>query len=410
MTANARKLIGSLTLGVFAALTTSTGSAQTCDWPDDGTTVEFETNIGNFNVELYPSIAPQTVAKFLEFAAAGYYDGTIFHNAWPNDEQLNPYEVDAGIFTRTGATIEAIDLPATSVPDEACLSNERGALVSVTAATFDGQFGFYVREPGFGGALDNTYTVFGRVVDATGTPIDPLDPLGPLDILSTAVPIDGHLSLDSQFRNVLRMLPFDLERDSTLDDQLALSDLSRCFVDEGFGPTTTLAALNDAATSVNPTEPSLVLYDSGIDQGEMVVTTTQLDNGCGALLEEVSPGVEEPMNFTCPNPTGANEIWRYQRQNRCSYFDFDFENPGAFFSWINCFIFIVLDSEVDHVQTGAQSCLGLAVAEGALEERRSEITTHIPSRVFEIYSVPEPSHALLAFASLVFVARLKRRR
>ncbi len=41
--------------------------------------VTFETNHGNFTVELYPEKAPKTVANFLEYVNAGFYQETIFH-------------------------------------------------------------------------------------------------------------------------------------------------------------------------------------------------------------------------------------------------------------------------------------------------------------------------------------------
>lgn len=37
------------------------------------------TNKGAFILELYPDKAPATVANFLEYAKAGFYEGTIFH-------------------------------------------------------------------------------------------------------------------------------------------------------------------------------------------------------------------------------------------------------------------------------------------------------------------------------------------
>ena len=41
--------------------------------------VVFETNRGNFIVELYPEKAPKTVANFLAYVNTGFYQDTIFH-------------------------------------------------------------------------------------------------------------------------------------------------------------------------------------------------------------------------------------------------------------------------------------------------------------------------------------------
>jgi peptidyl-prolyl cis-trans isomerase B (cyclophilin B) len=41
--------------------------------------VEFKTSRGSIVAELYQDKSPNTVANFLEYAKAGYYNGTIFH-------------------------------------------------------------------------------------------------------------------------------------------------------------------------------------------------------------------------------------------------------------------------------------------------------------------------------------------
>ena len=41
--------------------------------------VDFDTTAGRIRVELYPDIAPKTVANFLEYVKAKHYDGTQFH-------------------------------------------------------------------------------------------------------------------------------------------------------------------------------------------------------------------------------------------------------------------------------------------------------------------------------------------
>lgn len=43
------------------------------------TQVMFETNQGNFTVEVYPEKAPKTVENFLQYVKEGFYTNTIFH-------------------------------------------------------------------------------------------------------------------------------------------------------------------------------------------------------------------------------------------------------------------------------------------------------------------------------------------
>lgn len=44
---------------------------------------QFKTSLGEFTVELYADKSPVTVANFIEYAKAGFYDGTIFHRVIP---------------------------------------------------------------------------------------------------------------------------------------------------------------------------------------------------------------------------------------------------------------------------------------------------------------------------------------
>lgn len=43
----------------------------------------FETNRGNFVIELYPDKAPKTVANFMQYVNSGFYKNTIFHRVIP---------------------------------------------------------------------------------------------------------------------------------------------------------------------------------------------------------------------------------------------------------------------------------------------------------------------------------------
>ncbi len=55
--------------------------------------VEFDTSLGAFKVELYPDAAPKTVANFLEYVKAKYYDGLTFHRV------IDGFMVQGGGFT-----------------------------------------------------------------------------------------------------------------------------------------------------------------------------------------------------------------------------------------------------------------------------------------------------------------------
>jgi peptidyl-prolyl cis-trans isomerase A (cyclophilin A) len=47
-------------------------------------TAKFNTNMGNFKVELYNDKAPLTVGNFMKLVDKGFYNGLIFHRVIPN--------------------------------------------------------------------------------------------------------------------------------------------------------------------------------------------------------------------------------------------------------------------------------------------------------------------------------------
>lgn len=53
--------------------------ADDFDWPSPSDTVRIATSKGDMIVELYGAKAPKSVANFLQYAADGHYDRTIFH-------------------------------------------------------------------------------------------------------------------------------------------------------------------------------------------------------------------------------------------------------------------------------------------------------------------------------------------
>lgn len=65
-------------LGAILAALLLTGGARA-----ETPRVVLHTSKGPITIELYPDKAPITVANFLTYARAGFYDGTIFHRVVP---------------------------------------------------------------------------------------------------------------------------------------------------------------------------------------------------------------------------------------------------------------------------------------------------------------------------------------
>ncbi|MEO8134007.1 MAG: peptidylprolyl isomerase [Betaproteobacteria bacterium] len=82
--------------------------------------VAVKTSMGTITIELFADKVPKTVDNFLEYAKAGFYNGTIFHRVIPG------FMVQGGGFTR-----DMEQKPTRpSIPHEgpACATNELGTV------------------------------------------------------------------------------------------------------------------------------------------------------------------------------------------------------------------------------------------------------------------------------------------
>jgi cyclophilin family peptidyl-prolyl cis-trans isomerase len=80
-------IIGSMLLGIAACSQTVPDTQKISTEPTAGQPpnprVLLETSKGNITLELFRRNAPLSVANFLSYVQAGYYDGTIFHRVIP---------------------------------------------------------------------------------------------------------------------------------------------------------------------------------------------------------------------------------------------------------------------------------------------------------------------------------------
>ena len=155
---------GALILGVCLMVGLILGAGQNCRAERSHPLVKLETSMGDITLELYPDKAPATVANFLEYVKAGFYDGTIFHRVINGfmiqggglDAQLNKKPTRAPIKNEAnnGLTNDAytIAMARTGDPDSATaqffINVVSNAALNHTAPT----------PRGWG------YTVFGKVI------------------------------------------------------------------------------------------------------------------------------------------------------------------------------------------------------------------------------------------------------
>jgi len=127
-------------------------------------TVVMETSLGSITLELDNAKAPASVANFLAYADAGFYDGTIFHRVIPN------FMIQGG-----GYTADLKQKPTQPpVKNEAAngLKNLRGTIAMARTRVVDSATSQFFINHKDNPALDHRattpdafgYAVFGKVV------------------------------------------------------------------------------------------------------------------------------------------------------------------------------------------------------------------------------------------------------
>ena len=82
--------------------------------------IRFETNLGDFTIELFEKEAPVSVANFTRYIDEGFFDGTIFHRIVPG------FVIQGGGFT-DDMTQKKTQAPIKNEADNG-LKNKRGTL------------------------------------------------------------------------------------------------------------------------------------------------------------------------------------------------------------------------------------------------------------------------------------------
>lgn len=115
--------------------------------------------------ELYPEIAPKSVANFIELAEKGFYDGVIFHRIIPG------FMIQGGdpTGTGTGGPGYTIEGEFSSNGFENNLTHERGVLSmarSMSPNSAGSQFFVMVADSKH---LDGQYAAFGKIIEGIET-------------------------------------------------------------------------------------------------------------------------------------------------------------------------------------------------------------------------------------------------
>ena len=113
------------------------------------------------HLELYPDVAPNTVANFVQLAQDGFYDGTIFHRV------IAGFMIQGGDPTGTGMggpgfTIKG-EFSANGFANN--LSHTRGVISMARAQDYNSAGSQFFIMHADAPSLDGQYAAFGRVTD-----------------------------------------------------------------------------------------------------------------------------------------------------------------------------------------------------------------------------------------------------
>ncbi|KOR31326.1 hypothetical protein TI04_01485 [Achromatium sp. WMS2] len=157
-----------------------------------GPKVLLETTQGNITIELDAQAAPKTVANFLSYVDAGFYDGTVFHRV------ISGFMIQGGGMDST-LNPKATHAPITNEADNGLL-NARGTIAMARTPdphSASSQFFINLANNSFLNFRDKTpngwgYAVFGRVIAGMET-VDKIAALRTnMQDVPTTIPIIKH--------------------------------------------------------------------------------------------------------------------------------------------------------------------------------------------------------------------------
>lgn len=116
-------------------------------------TVLFETNMGDFELELFEKEMPVTAGNFRKLVEQGFYDGVTFHRV------IDGFMIQGGDPTGTGA-----GGPGYTIKDEFSKNNknDRGTISMANAGPNTGGSQFFINVVN-NNYLDTKHPVFGKV-------------------------------------------------------------------------------------------------------------------------------------------------------------------------------------------------------------------------------------------------------
>ena len=191
------KRIFALMLVAVVALAAGCSSEPKEQIPNPTVTITMESG-DTIQLELYPNVAPNTVANFINLAQAGFYDGLIFHRV------IAGFMIQGGCPDGTGMGGPGYRIKGEFKANgfENGIKHERGVISMARSAEYDSAGSQFFIMHADASHLDGQYAAFGKVIDSeslttidkiAATPTDSMDkPLIEQRIASITVDTKGY--------------------------------------------------------------------------------------------------------------------------------------------------------------------------------------------------------------------------
>jgi cyclophilin family peptidyl-prolyl cis-trans isomerase len=140
-----------------------------------------QTPLGGIPLELYPNMAPQTVANFQSYANAGDWNGALIHRS------VSGFVIQGGGYRDVGGAYQTIPTRP-SVPNEPCLSNTTGTIAMARLGgqpnSATSQWFVNLANNTSLDSVDGGFTAFGRVIGNGMTVVQQIAALPRFDALA----------------------------------------------------------------------------------------------------------------------------------------------------------------------------------------------------------------------------------
>lgn len=260
----------------------------------------FHTNLGDMRVQLFPDVAPKTVANFLSYVSSGAYNSSFFHRS------VSGFVVQGGGFT-VDANASTYTIPTSApVANEFHVSNTRGTLAMAKLGSDPNSATdqWFFNEADNSANLDSQnggFTVFGKITDSAS--------LAVMDAIS-GVPVYNATSINPAFD----MLPLVNYQSS---QRLMQSNFVRV--------TSITPAWTAASVATGPDSQTRVLWSRG--DGAMTLWTLNPDGSNasysrifgpydGWTAQAVSVGPDNSAHILWTNADGRMTPWTLDASNQ----------------------------------------------------------------------------------------------